>query len=226
MNVRRRQLLQTGVVSAISVLLSRSSQETIARSVITLDHHVLSAGRLIFRGTRSTEGQVVRWFDRQNEFTHVGILTDAPNAADRWEVIHANPDHNHVSREPLTAFLTAPGIFSAAVFGWNLPAFAREADLAAQASQWIGIPFDADFAWDTGAVYCTELVWKAAQALSWVHQPKTSLLRTPWGTREVLLISDLLSQLPIQRLQGPSDDTPHNPSRSHSARVGPLWFMV
>lgn len=196
----RRHWLQLGLVSALSASLKNSSLTTNSKFPVDIDIDTLSSGRLIFRGTRSREGQVVRWFDEQSEFTHVGILANQTGSNNQWNVIHATPDHAKVILENLDDFLKTPGIFSACVFKWNLPFPKKESDIAHLATQWIGTPFDGKFDFDNPSLYCTELVWKAAQSLHWVSEPRLRTLHTPLGTKRVLLISHLLEQLPITRL--------------------------
>lgn len=153
------------------------------------------AGNLLFRGTRSLQGRVVRWFDDASDYTHVGVLVPAAAGA-HWAVVHATPDGNAVVREPLDSFLNHPGTFLAASFGWSRPLDA--AALAGVVSGWIGRPFDGDFdSLDNRHLYCTELVWTAAQALGWVGPPELHTLHTPLGRKRVITVSQLLQRLPL-----------------------------
>ncbi|NIC42818.1 YiiX/YebB-like N1pC/P60 family cysteine hydrolase [Aquabacterium sp. A08] len=154
------------------------------------------AGNLLFRGTRSLEGRVVRWFDDASDYTHVGVMVPASSGG--WSVVHATPDGQAVVREPLAAFVSHPGSFLAASFGWA-PATGRAPQaLAELVSGWIGRPFDGDFdSQDPQRLYCTELVWAAAQALGWVGPPALHTLQTPLGPKQVITVSHLLQRLPL-----------------------------
>lgn len=155
-------------------------------------------GHLIFRGTRSVEGQVVRWFDDASDYTHVGVLVPDPTGRLN-DVVHATPDGNAVRQEPLSTFLQHPGTFVAGSFGWQLPNGEAASALANQVQRWLGTPFDGDFNSDDSArLYCTELVWHAAQGLGWVAAPALHTLVTPLGVKQVITISHLLQRLPLR----------------------------
>ncbi|MBT9160690.1 MAG: hypothetical protein DDT26_01979 [Dehalococcoidia bacterium] len=200
LSIQRRHWLQLGLVSALAASFAKGSSRSVINFTTEIDANTLANGRLIFRGTRSREGRVVSWFDEQSEFTHVGILINQLDAKDHWNVIHATPDHAKVVQERLEDFLKIPSLFSAAVFQWNLPSPISESDISQQATQWIGTPFDGGFDFYNQDLYCTELVWKAAQSLNWVDEPKLTTLKTPFGAKRVLMIGDLLKQLPLIRL--------------------------
>lgn len=169
-------------------------------------------GNLIFRGTRSLEGRVVRWFDDASDYTHVGVLVPG-NALERWQVIHATPDSNAVVCEPISLFLASPGTFAAETFGWRVASSDTGEAVARQAQLWIGKPFDGAFdSEDDDSLYCTELIWKVVQTLGWVGAPELRTLATPLGQKRVITISQLLTRLPIfptwaARADGPVSDT-------------------
>lgn len=198
--MKRRHWLQIGLVSALSASLAKASFTAESNFTPDIDISTLANGRLIFRGTRSREGRVVSWFDDQSEFTHVGVLFNHPGSGSHWDVIHATPDRSSVVQERLEDFLRIPSIFSVAVFQWDLPHHKSESDLALQAARWIGTPFDGGFDFNNQNLYCTELVWKAAQSLNWAEEPRFTTLNTPLGSKRVVMISDLLEQLPLIRL--------------------------
>jgi len=200
MSIKRRHWLQLGLVSALSASLTKASSTTYSNFTAQIDVSTLASGRLIFRGTRSREGRVVSWFDDQSEFTHVGILINQSHALNHWGVIHATPDQAKVIQENLHDFLKIPSLFSVGVFQWNRPLPQNESDLAHLAAQWIDSPFDGGFDFDSPSLYCTELVWKAAQSLNWAGAPKLTTLNTPLGRKRILMVGDLLEQLPLIRL--------------------------
>lgn len=162
-----------------------------------LAFHYHAPGDLIFRGTRSLEGSVVRWFDDASDYTHVGVLVSG-DGAQTWQVIHATPDSNSVISEPLSLFLGHPGTFAAESFGWRVAPPGSGEAVARQARLCLGRPFDGAFdSEDDTHLYCTELVWKIAQGLGWVGAPELRTLATPLGPKKVITISQLLNRLPI-----------------------------
>lgn len=159
----------------------------------------LQAGDVLFRGTRSLEGNVVRWFDGASDYTHVGVVVRHP-VEGAWGVVHASSDTRQVTLERLDEFMTIDGMAAAGLYRWQGadPAVLRV--LQADAMATVGRPFDGAFdAVDATRVYCTELIWMLAQRRGWAGAPVLKPITTPLGSLRVITIDALLRDLPLRR---------------------------
>lgn len=130
---------------------------------IRIEPSAVSPGDLVFRRGRSLVSRAVLSVDGRSEYSHVGIVASAGTST---EVVHAIPPEEGkpggVVAEPLESFL-APELASAAAV--YRPRDSR-VGVRAAARAWTYArprrPFDSGFDLSTpGAVYCTELVWRA-----------------------------------------------------------------
>lgn len=168
-----------------------------ARPMVDALRQAARPGDLLFRGTRSLEGQVVRWYDGASDFTHVGVVVASAGAA--LEVVHASPDVHRVTADPLETFLQTEGIHAAGLYRWLGADDRSLTQLQSDALASVGRRFDGAFdSADAAELYCTELVWMLARQRGWVDRPALKTLRTPLGPRHVITVEALLQQLPLQ----------------------------
>ena len=155
-------------------------------------------GDVLFRGTRSVEGRVVRWFDSASDYTHVGVLVRHP-AEPGWAVVHASSDTRHVTLEPLHDYTSVDGMVAAGLYRWQGVESAALQALQSDALATVGRPFDGAFdSADAAHLYCTELVWLLAQWRGWAGAPVLKAIATPLGGLRVVTIDALLRELPLQ----------------------------
>ncbi len=211
--IRRRTLLSAAAVvglSAVGLLVHRSGGES-----ATIDTGAIAAhariGDVLFRGTRSLEGNVVHWFDGVSDYTHAGVLVRHP-AEPVWGVVHASSDTRQVTLDRLDVFLSVEGIAAAGLYRWRETNPAAELTLQANAIGTVGRPFDGAFdAGETTRLYCTELIWMLAQSGGWAGEPVLKPISTPLGGLRVITIESLLRDLPLQRVWHSDLSQPSNP---------------
>ncbi|WP_291214518.1 YiiX/YebB-like N1pC/P60 family cysteine hydrolase [Hydrogenophaga sp.] len=211
--VHRRTLLSAAAavsLSAVGLLVHRSGGEsaTIDTSAIAAQAR---AGDVLFRGTRSVEGNVVRWFDGVSDYTHAGVLVRHP-AEPVWGVVHASSDTRRVTLDRLDTFTSVDGIAAAGLYRWRGASPAAQQTLQADAISTVGRPFDGAFdAAETTRLYCTELIWMLAQSGGWAGEPVLKPISTPLGGLRVITIESLLRDLPLQRVWHSGLSQPSNP---------------
>jgi len=156
----------------------------------------LQPGDLVFRASDSWAGRVVRTVDGDTPFTHVGIVV---STGEDPLVVHAAPgsagEHGGVRAEPLSRYFSSVHARSGAVWrpvGIPSPVRQQAAQVAVGMAT-TGVRFDDGFDLATGdRVYCTELVWRAWQAvgldLTAGRRDTVSLL----GLRHVLILPSTL----------------------------------
>jgi len=165
-------------------------------------------GDLIFRGTQSMEGNVVRWFDGKSDFTHVGMLVRSASESN-WSVVHATPDTRQVTLERLETFTSTAHLTAAGLYRWQSVDPASIDLLQRDAISTVGRPFDGAYdASDVASLYCTELIWLLAQHRGWVGAPMLKTISTPLGRLRVITIDALLRDLPLTEVwhSGPAHD--------------------
>lgn len=155
---------------------------------------------MLFRGTRSVEGSVVRWFDGVSDYTHAGVLVRHPSEP-VWGVVHASSDTRRVMLDRLDTFTSGEGTASAGLYRWLGASPAGLQTLQADAISTVGRPFDGAFdASENKRLYCTELIWMLAQSVGWAGDPVLKPISTPLGGLHVITIESLLRDLPLQRV--------------------------
>lgn len=151
----------------------------------------LADGDLIFVRGGSPAGLLVRAVSGPDAYSHVGIVRHRDGMP---HVIHATPEHG-VRAEPLDRFLADPTVRRVAVYRAS-----RGARAAEFAESCIGTPFD--FALDDtggGALYCTELVWRAYRdAGIEVAAPPFDEIRLLTSRRPVLLPARLAASAELR----------------------------
>lgn len=211
--IRRRTLLSAASVlslSAVGLLVHRSGGEkaTIDTAAIASQARI---GDVLFRGTRSLEGNVVRWFDGVSDYTHAGVLVRHP-AEPVWGVVHANSDTRRVTLDRLDTFTSVEGIAAAGLYRWRGASPAAQQTLHAEAIGTVGRPFDGSFdAGESTRLYCTELIWMLAQSGGLAGDPVLKPISTPLGGLRVITIEALLRELPLQRVWHSSLSPSSNP---------------
>lgn len=209
-DLRRRTLLGATALAGLStlgLLVHRSAEgrATIDAAAIAAQAQV---GDLLFRGTRSLEGQVVRWIDGVSDFTHVGVLVQHP-ADHAWGVVHASSDTRQVSLDTLDTFTSVEGMATAGLFRWRGASPVARHTLQSEALGTVGRPFDGAFdSIDATQLYCTELIWMLARRRGWAGAPVLQSITTPLGGLRVITIDALLRDLPLQ----PVWHSEHGPS--------------
>lgn len=150
----------------VLILLSTSCHRGgLAEEFVLPDTVQLQTGDLVFRQGESRESRAVNTFDRNSDYTHIGVVM---NVDGQWMVLHAVPNErstkqekDSVKLEPVGTFFRSDravkgGVYRYPVktedtlrlhdYGQNLygrhPLFDDQFDLE-----------------DTAAFYCTELVW-------------------------------------------------------------------
>ena len=201
--VRRRPLL----LAAMSALATAGSLAGIHRKTPDkrADQFAEAAqpGDVVFRRTHSLEGWAVQWVDGASPYTHVGIVSAASGGGQPM-VVHANPgnvpgDPGGVVAHTWAEFANPSSVTALALGSWRLGKHQHQQALGDLARAQVGKPFDAGFDFNEhSALYCTELVWTCAAQLGWVRSPTLRQLSTPFGPIQVLTISDLSRQLPIE----------------------------
>ena len=132
-------------------------------SPIIIDPSGVSPGDLVFRRGRSMVSRAVLSIDGKSEYSHVGIVVSAGNPI---RIVHAIPPEETnpggVIAEPLQSFLTPDLASAAAVYRPRDSGIGVRAAARAWKYTRPRRPFDSDFDLSTpGAVYCTELIWRA-----------------------------------------------------------------
>ncbi|HET9227496.1 MAG TPA: YiiX/YebB-like N1pC/P60 family cysteine hydrolase [Thermoanaerobaculia bacterium] len=149
-----------GLAAALLVLLPphRLAPAQVAR--IEVDPSSVLPGDLVFRRGRSMISRAVLSIDGKSEFSHVGI------ALSEGRIVHAVPPEEDnpggVVEDALETFLTPELASAAAVYRPSDPGIGFRAAARAWEYARRRRPFDSGFDLSTpGAVYCTELVWRA-----------------------------------------------------------------
>jgi hypothetical protein len=158
-------------------------------------------GDVIFRAGRSLDSRLIRFADDGSPYSHVGLI-------DRREgtpfVVHVEPDVDggggRVRREPLGDFLAASKSDGFAVYRvtGDRTGVAAAALTAALGYQAAGVTFDRDFDLETaGAMYCSELVWRAflAAGVDLTHNQLDGTY--PLGPRRAVRLSRLLGSADV-----------------------------
>ena len=128
------------------------------------DNVQLQTGDLVFRRGESRESHAVTTFDRNSDYTHVGVVM---NVDGRWMVLHAVPNEratkqekDSVKMEPLGTFFRSDRAVKGGVYRYPLTP-EDTCQLLQRGLQLYGRHplFDGQFdSEDTVAFYCTELV--------------------------------------------------------------------
>ena len=158
-------------------------------------------GDLIFRAGRSLDSRLIRFADDGSPYSHVGLI-------DRRDgvpfVVHVEPDVDggggRVRREPLGDFLAASKSDGFAVYRLtgDRTGVAAAALTAALGYQAAGVTFDRDFDLETaGAMYCSELVWRAflAAGVDLTHDQLDGTY--PLGPRRAVRLSRLMGSADV-----------------------------
>lgn len=158
-------------------------------------------GDIIFRRGTGPEAAAIRAMD-ESGFTHVGLL--AGKYPD-WDVVHVEPEQKgrggKVEVISLKEFASRDHAYAYAVFRVEMIGNETAARTVGYARRHIGIAFDGDYRYfDDGALYCTELVGKAYQAVKvgmvdWTSAIKPPLMVEPILTPAALLRSGVLRQI-------------------------------
>ncbi|MDR0653575.1 MAG: hypothetical protein LBG12_09770 [Synergistaceae bacterium] len=117
-------------------------------------------GDLVFIRGRTWRSFFVRFFERTNDFSHVGIVRFVNDISC---VIHATPEANAVRLDRIEDFSSPRKADSVAVYRLKVsPSFAEAASKEALSYFERGISFDHRFdTFNNDRLYCTELVWLA-----------------------------------------------------------------
>ena len=125
----------------------------------------LQTGDLVFRRGESRESRAVTTFDRNGDYTHIGVVM---NVDGRWMVLHAVPNERAAKQEKDSVKLESIGTFfrsDRAVKGgvYRYPVTPEDTMQLLQKGLDIysrHLLFDGQFDLeDTTAFYCTDLVW-------------------------------------------------------------------
>jgi len=131
--------------------------------VVDMDFDMLSSGDLIFVRGNTMRGTIVRFFEKNNEYSHVGIIIKKDNSV---QVIHASPgnDEAHLIRKvSLAEFIADKKITDFAVYRVSDDRqLLKKAISYAEECVRSRVPFDDAFSMKSeDSLYCTELVWRA-----------------------------------------------------------------
>ena len=136
-----------------------------AEEFVLPDTVQLHTGDLVFRRGESRESRAVTTFDRNSDYTHIGVVM---NVDGRWMVLHAVPNERATKQEKDSVKLEPVGTFfrsDRAVKGgvYRYPVTQEDTMQLLQKGLDIysrHLLFDSQFDLeDTTAFYCTELVW-------------------------------------------------------------------
>lgn len=160
------------------------------------DPGLLAPGDWFFRRTNSLPGYLSRQADPTGVFSHVGIVGRAPGG---WMVIHATPADvdgaGGVRADPVSRFTEQADVTAIAVARCVSATPAQRQNMAAAAFGFVGRPFDGLFdSEDEGALYCTELVWRATSAAGISLDRPLRPFMSPLGTRAVVSLTTLVQQ--------------------------------
>ena len=152
------RLALAGLAAALLALLPPHRPAPAQVAGIAIDPSTVVPGDLVFRRGRSMISRAVLSIDGKSEYSHVGI------ALSKGRIVHAVPPEQNnpggVMVDALETFLAPELASAAAVYRPRNPALGVRA--AARAWKYARTPFDSGFDLSTpGAVYCTELVWRA-----------------------------------------------------------------
>lgn len=168
------------------------------------DDAALQTGDWLFRRTVSLQGIGVGVADPAARFSHVGLIV-GHHLWGRAEVVHAcppeHPQQPGVRVCSAAEFVGDGEVRDAAAYRLLTLSTAQRAGMARWARRHIGWDFDAQFSLDAPhALYCTELVRAAMQAVHAQPLPQLTCYATPWGARDVVLPSALLALPEVRRL--------------------------
>jgi cell wall-associated NlpC family hydrolase len=130
---------------------------------VDMDFDMLSSGDLIFVRGSTIRGTIVRFFEKSNQYSHVGIVVKNDNSI---QVIHASPGENaeHVIRKvSLAEFVADEKITDFAIYRVSEDhQLLQKATSYAEECARNKVPFDDAFSMKSeDSLYCTELVWRA-----------------------------------------------------------------
>lgn len=178
-----------------------------------IDASAIRTGDLVFRRGRTWLSRAVVEADAGSRFSHVGLaVVDEGLEGGEVFVIHATPGDGStasgVVSEPLASYLSPSSAQDAAVLRVGRPDAARAAADRARTWARLAVPFDGAFeagyddAWD-GALYCTELVWKAyLHAGVDLLDGRFDTLDLPLGPDRYVLPSSLLASKHLTEIHG------------------------
>ena len=150
----------------VLILLSTSCHRGgLSEEFVLPDTVQLQTGDLVFRRGESRESRAVTTFDRNSDYTHVGVVV---NVDGRWMVLHAVPNERATKQEKDSVKLEPIGTFfrsDRAVKGgvYRYPVTPEDTMRFLQKGLDVygrHLLFDDQFDLeDTTEFYCTELVW-------------------------------------------------------------------
>lgn len=166
------------------------------RQPLLPDPGLLAPGDWLFRRTNSLPGYLSRQADPEGTYSHVGIVGQGRGG---WTVVHATPADGDgvggVRADAVSLFTSQADVSVIAVARLAGATAAQRQGMAAAAQGFIGHPFDGAFdSEDEGALYCTELVWRAAVAAGIALDRPLRPFTTPLGTRAVVSLTTLAQQ--------------------------------
>lgn len=115
-------------------------------------------GDLVFQTTRSKQSYAIMWASK-SVYSHVGLIERQGNAVYVLEAV------GRVSRTPLATWLAHGRMRRFTVYRDPRLAADQQANLVQAARQYLGRPYDLYFTSGNRAIYCSELVALAYQAL-------------------------------------------------------------
>ena len=196
MNSRRRQLLLAGI--SLSAVLAGVADQKMGPPFRhpTLDHSLLQAGDWLFRRTNSLPGHLSSHLDPVGEFSHVGVI--APSSGG-WKVVHAEPTRGYrggrVNAEAVDVFVSQSDTVLVAQASLSYITLEQREQMAIAAQSFVGRPFDGLFdSSDDQALYCTELVWRAALVAGISLDRPLRPFSTVFGIFDLVNLSTLATQ--------------------------------
>lgn len=129
----------------------------------------IKTGDIIFQQSSSRQATALEQATH-SRWTHTGIIL---RRNDEWVVAEASAT---VRYTPIRDFISKGKGHRFVIKRLKKSPFKKGSDaagvLTAQLSRYLGKPYDIYFRWDDGAIYCSELVWKAYRPLVTLSEPQ------------------------------------------------------
>ena len=128
----------------ISVLISMLLLASCSNSI---DDTNLREGDVVFIESQSSQSPYIK-VGTMSKWTHCGVIVDTPEGL---KVLEASKT---VRLTPFSSFIGA-----AKNENWTLMRPAQKLQKPIKYSMYLGMPYDLEFKFDNGKMYCSELVW-------------------------------------------------------------------